>query len=226
MERERIESVRRLSILDSPPDGAYDNAAELVATACQVPIAVVSIVDEDRIWFKARYGLEASEVPREPGLCASACLGEDLYEVVDARLDPRALDNSLVRGELGLQFYAAAPLKTSEGYGLGAVAVADYEPRELSDAQRSMLRLVATSITADLRHRISTLQSLREMGVIEEIERRAAQFEEEVCVCAWTQRVLHEDQWIGFSDFLLERFGVNVTHTISPEGESIFLEDS
>lgn len=106
-EQARLAAVRRYEILDTPPDGAFDRVAALAARMLRVPIATITLVDEDRIWFKACHGLDgAREIPREPGLCASAVLSDDAHVVTDARTDPRTLDNSLVRGSLGLQFYA------------------------------------------------------------------------------------------------------------------------
>lgn len=137
----RLAAVRRYEILDSLRDGEFDDVAAMAAAACGTPIATVSIVDEDRVWFAAVHGLKGvTQIGAEPGLCVSAILSDDLYLVGDAEVDPRTVDHPLVRGELGLRFYAAAPIVTGDGYRLGTVNVIDREPRKLSLARRRCSR--------------------------------------------------------------------------------------
>jgi len=109
-EAERLAAVRRYDVLDTPPDGAFDRVTRLAACHFKVPISIVSIVDHDRIWFKSHHGVEASEIPRSPGLCASAILDNKPWVVTDAKVDPRTLVNPLVAGDFGLRFYAGVPL--------------------------------------------------------------------------------------------------------------------
>ena len=113
---ERLAAVRRYDILDTPPDGAFDRVTRLAARHFKVPIAIVSIVDHDRIWFKSHHGVDASEIPRSPGLCASAILDNKPWVVTDAKVDVRALANPLVAGDFGLRFYAGVPLHTHDGF--------------------------------------------------------------------------------------------------------------
>lgn len=146
-ERERLAAVHRYGILDTPPDETFDRIAAMAARLLQVPIASITLVDEDRIWFKASHGLDGvTEVPREPGLCSSAILADDTYVISDAVTDPRAADNPLVRGELGLRFYAAAPLVTADGHRLGTVNVVDRQPRQLADDDLETLRDLAAVV--------------------------------------------------------------------------------
>jgi GAF domain-containing protein len=112
-ERERLDALQRYRILDTPSDGAFDHLTAVAADFFQVPIAIVSLVDHDRIWFKSHHGLDACEIGREPGLCASAILSPDVYYVRDAIVDARTLANPLVAGDLGLRFYAAAYERTT-----------------------------------------------------------------------------------------------------------------
>jgi GAF domain-containing protein len=133
-EEARLAAVRRFEVLDTPPDGTFDRITALAARAFDVPIAIVSVVDTDRIWFKSRYGLaDVSEIERAPGLCASAILGDEPWIVTDAPSDPRALANPLVAGEFGLRFYAGVPLTTRDGYNLGTLCVLDTKPREVTE---------------------------------------------------------------------------------------------
>lgn len=138
-EKARLEVLTKYGILDTPPDGSFDRITKLAATLLKVPVSIVSLVDSDRIWFKSKYGLDISEIPRDPGLCASAIVESDFYLVEDARKDPRTLANPLVAGEFGLQFYSAVPLKTSEGFNLGTLCVIDREPRTITTEEKEIL---------------------------------------------------------------------------------------
>ena len=99
IERERMAAVWRYDILDTPPDGAFDRITALAARRFGAPIAIISVVDEDRIWFKSHHGLQVNEIARDPGLCASAILSDAPYVLNDASIDPRSLANPLVAGE-------------------------------------------------------------------------------------------------------------------------------
>jgi GAF domain-containing protein len=136
----RIENLHKYEILDTPADGCYDEMTSLATKIFDVPIAIISLVDTDRIWFKSSYGLDVEEIPRSPGLCSSAILSDDIYIVENARVDPRTMANPLVAGIMGLQFYAAAPLKSSEGFNLGTFCIIDKNPRSMTVIESSMLR--------------------------------------------------------------------------------------
>ncbi|MDP1777290.1 MAG: SUMF1/EgtB/PvdO family nonheme iron enzyme, partial [Brevundimonas sp.] len=137
----RLDAVRRYDILDTPPDGSFDRLAAIAARRFKTPIAIISIVDNDRIWFKSHHGLNVSEIDRAPGLCASAILSAETYVLTDAKLDPRSLANPLVAGEFGLRFYAAAPLITHDGFNLGTLCVIDFEPREPDEEPAHTVRV-------------------------------------------------------------------------------------
>lgn len=131
----RLAAVARYEILDTPQDGAYDRVAALAARWMNTPFATVSIVDEDRVWFKATHGLDGvTEIGPEPGLCASAVYQDGPYVINDALADPRTAGNPLVHGEMGVRFYAAAPITTWDGHHLGTVNVLDTEPRQITEA--------------------------------------------------------------------------------------------
>jgi GAF domain-containing protein len=136
----RIENLHKYEILDTPADGCYDEMTSLATKIFDVPIAIISLVDTDRIWFKSSYGLDVEEIPRSPGLCSSAILSDYIYIVENARVDPRTMANPLVAGIMGLQFYAAAPLKSLEGFNLGTFCIIDKNPRSMTVIESSMLR--------------------------------------------------------------------------------------
>ena len=154
-ESERMAAVRRYDVLDSPPDGSFDRITAIAARRFGVPIAIISIVDEDRIWFKSHHGLPVEQIDREPGLCASAILGDTPYLIEDAKSDPRALANPLVAGDFGLRFYAAVPLTTSDGHNLGTLCVIDREPRPIDPGQIEDLKDLASVVMDQLELRLS-----------------------------------------------------------------------
>ena len=154
-ERQRLEAVRRYDVLDTPPDGAFERITRLASRLLRTPIAIVSIVDHDRIWFKSRYGLDVDEIGRDPGLCASAILQDEPWVIEDARRDPRSLSNPLVAGEFGLQFYAGAPLRTHDGHNLGTMCVIDREPRQFGARDRQTLEDLAAIVMDELELRLA-----------------------------------------------------------------------
>ena len=159
-EAERLNALKRYDILDSPPDGSFDHLTRLAATLFNVPIAIVSLVDEDRIWFKSHFGIDAKQIDRVPGLCASAVLTNDIYIVENAIEDPRTLANPLVAGTMGLRFYAAAPLITRDGYNLGTFCLIDRKQRYLTEAQREILQRLADIVMDEIEIRLSARQIL------------------------------------------------------------------
>lgn len=166
-------AVRRYDVLDSPPDGAFDRITALAARRLGVPIAIVSIVDEDRIWFKSHHGLPVQQIDREPGLCASAILGNTPYLIEDARKDPRSLANPLVAGDFGLRFYAAVPLTTGDGHNLGTLCVIDKEPRRIEEAQVEDLQDLASVVMDQLELRLAAQQAVGKANLLaREIDHR------------------------------------------------------
>ena len=161
-EEARLAALRRYAVLDTPPDGAFDRITRLASTMLGMPIAIVSLVDTDRIWFKSTQGLDGVEqIDRVPGLCASAILSDEPWIIEDARSDPRALTNPLVAGEFGLRFYAASPLHTSDGFNLGTLCVIDREPRTLAPHEVQVLEDLAALVVDELELRLAARQQAR-----------------------------------------------------------------
>jgi len=155
-EAERMDAVRRYDVLDTPPDGTFDRITALAARTLKVPIAIVSVVDSDRIWFKSRHGIEVAEIGRDAGLCASAILSDDAWVIKNARIDPRTLTNPLVASEFGLQFYAGVPLRTRDGFNLGTLCVLDFEPREITADDQQTLTDLAALVMSELELRLES----------------------------------------------------------------------
>ncbi|MDQ3493310.1 MAG: ATP-binding protein [Chloroflexota bacterium] len=155
-EAQRLAAVQRYEILDTPADGTFDRITALAARLFDVPIAIVSVVDHDRIWFKSHHGLEVEQIGRDAGLCASAILHDGPWVINDAPRDPRALANPLVAGEFGLEFYAGVPLKTSEGHNLGTLCILDFQARELTPSQTASLEDLAAMVMNELELRLAS----------------------------------------------------------------------
>lgn len=167
-EEARMRAVHRYRILDTLPDGTFDRVVAIAARVFAVPVAIVSIVDHDRIWFKAHHGTDLEETGRDPGLCASAILQDKPWVVENAAIDPRALANPLVAGEANMKFYAGVPLRTPDGYNLGTLCVLDQEPRDFSDDDAETLENLAAIVMNDLELRLHTMQMLAAPETVEQ----------------------------------------------------------
>src|SRR5277367_665508 len=171
-EAERLEALRSLEILDTPPDESFDELTALASYICQVPIAIISLVDEKRQWFKSQIGVSLCATPREISFCAQAILQSDLFIVADAMSDERFVDNPLVTSAPGIRFYAGAPLVTPEGHALGALCVIDRQPRVLSAEQRSALHTLSHLVVTQLRLRRDVLERQRVEAELRQVTAR------------------------------------------------------
>jgi len=139
-EAARLEALKRYGILDTPSDDILDGLTQIAADLCEAPIALVSLIDPDRQWFKSRVGVEHQETSRDIAFCSHAIQNPDaLMEVEDASKDSRFHDNPLVTGDPNIRFYAGNPLVTPDGFALGTLCVIDDKPRKLSESQRNGL---------------------------------------------------------------------------------------
>ena len=172
----RLAALQSYGVLDTPAEKDFDDLVDLAAHLCGTPIALVSLVDKDRQWFKAAYGLSATETPRDISFCGHTILKSEMLVVPDATRDERFADNPLVMGELGVRFYAGAPLMSPEGQALGALCVMDRQPRELTKVQKHALSVLSHHVMAqlELRRHARELSRINEKlrNVLEE-ERRA-----------------------------------------------------
>lgn len=154
-EQDRLAELRKYDILDTEPEGAFDGMVQVARYICQTPIAAISLVDEQRQWFKAIVGLDVTQTSRDVAFCAHAILQDEPLVVPDAMLDERFADNPLVAGAPDIRFYAGVPLVTSGGHRLGTICVIDRVPRTLEKEQLDAVKTLADSVMAHLELRLS-----------------------------------------------------------------------
>lgn len=147
---ERLRVLRELLILDTPPEERFDRIVGFAAEEFDMPIALLSLVDEQRQWFKARVGLDACETSREISFCGHAILQSELFEVLDAALDPRFADNPLVTGAPFIRFYIGAPLALPGGATIGTLCLIDTKPRHFDMLDRAILGTLRDLVVAEL----------------------------------------------------------------------------
>jgi GAF domain-containing protein len=152
-EEGRIAALEKYAILDTDPEQPFDDLTLLASFVCKTPIALISLVDEDRQWFKSHVGMDASETSRDIAFCSTAIMQSDVLVVPDALLDERFRDNPLVASDPHIRFYAGAPLINEDGYALGTLCVVDRRPRELAPEQREALKALSRLVLAQLEFR-------------------------------------------------------------------------
>jgi GAF domain-containing protein len=176
-EAHRLNILWEYEVLDTVPEEVFDELADLAAQICEAPIALISLVDEDRQWFKAKVGTTLQETSRDISFCAHAILNADVLIVPDATKDPRFKRNPLVTTRPKIRFYAGAPLITPDGHALGTLCVMDKKPRQLRRSQKEALRVLARHVMTqlELRRHAKELHESRKSQARLERELRAAQ---------------------------------------------------
>jgi len=153
----RIAALQKYAILDTDPKQSFDDLTLLASFVCKTPIVLISLVDEDRQWFKSRVGMDAKETSRDIAFCSTAILQSDVFVVSDALKDDRFRDNPLVVSDPHIRFYAGAPLINEDGYALGTLCVVDRAPRELAPDQKEALKALSRLVLAQLEFRRNLL---------------------------------------------------------------------
>ena len=158
-ESQRLASLAALGVLYTPAEERYDRITRLASRVLDVPMALVSLVDERVQWFKSAQGLEATETPREVSFCGHAILGDETFVVEDAMSDARFADNPLVTGAPDIRFYAGHPVRTADGMAVGTLCILGTEPRAFAETERATLRDLAALVEAELqREQLNELQ--------------------------------------------------------------------
>ncbi len=152
-DKRRLQVLWQYEVLDTVPEQVFDDLTELAARICEAPIALITLVDEDRQWFKSKVGVTVKETSRDISFCAHAINQNDLFIVPDATQDARFAQNPLVTSDPKIRFYAGAPLITPDGYALGTLCVIDKVPRDLRPEQKQALRVLARHVMTQLEMR-------------------------------------------------------------------------
>jgi len=178
-ETQRLKVLWQYDVLDTVPEEVFDDLTDLAAHICEAPVALISLVDEHRQWFKSRVGISARETSRDISFCAHAILQSGLFIVSDATKDPRFRDNPMVTGQQKVRFYAGVPLKTPDGYALGTLCVLDKKARQLRPEQKRALMVLARHVETqlELRRHAKELAEARKHGDRQRAELALAQVE-------------------------------------------------
>ena len=152
-ERRRMDALRRAAIIDTPPEPAFDALTSLATHLFEVPMSLVTFIDEERQWFKSRVGLELTQTARTIAFCENTIATDQVFVVEDARASARFVDNVLVTGPPYIRFYAGAPVRDRDGIAIGAFAILGCRPRELQPTEARLLEKLAASISDELRRR-------------------------------------------------------------------------
>jgi PAS domain S-box-containing protein len=166
-EQERLSALRRARLLDTLPEQTFDDFTQLAARIAGTPIALVSLIDEDRQWFKSKVGLDVASTSREVAFCSHAILGKDVFVVSDATADDRFVDNPLVTGSPDIRFYAGAPLVDDSGHALGTLCVIDRVARKLSEEVEADLARLARLVSSHIDMRRLALEALEQQAAAE-----------------------------------------------------------
>lgn len=166
-EIERLIELKKYQIIDTISEKSFDDIAKLASVICGTPVALITLLDENRQWFKSNVGLDTQETPRDISFCGHAILSTDIFEINDTLKDERFFDNPLVKGQPNIRFYAGMPLVTESGYALGSLCVIDQTPRKLSAEQHYSLEILGRQVVALIEHRMSLLKIEETISLLE-----------------------------------------------------------
>lgn len=222
-ERQRVARLRGLEILDSQPESGFDEIVSIAADICQAPIALISLLDEHRQWFKARVGFERPFTARSSAFCSETILSEQMLIVEDARKDSRFATNEFVTADPSIVFYAGAPLITNDGFALGSLCIMDYKPRTLSGAQQAAMRALARQAVLQMELRQQLLKVKTTIDVLGETERRFRLIADASPILMWISdqagnRTFFNAAWCDFTGLSQEdSLGESWKDTLHPD---------
>ncbi|NJW53047.1 ATP-binding protein [Salinimicrobium oceani] len=165
-EIKRLKTLLSYGILDSEPEEEFQELAQLIAAICEVPVAIISMLDDQRQWYKAKVGMDATELPKNETICQYTLLQNEILEITDALKDERVRENPHVKAENGIRYYAGISLQAPNGHNIGTVCVADIKPRELSASQKSSLKLLSRQVMTLLEARKKNRELTKELQYI------------------------------------------------------------
>ena len=210
-EQDRLDALAEYRILDTHPEQVYDDITHLASHICGVPMALISLVDENRQWLKSTVGVDISETSRDISFCGHCIMEEKPMVVPDTHQDNRFKDNPLVTGDPNLRFYAGVPLLTPDGHALGTLCVLDRTPKQLTKAQYQALETLARQVMAvmELRrvssHLAKALENIRALHGL-------------LPICSYCKKVRDDEgYWEQVDQYIREHSDLEFTHGICPE---------
>jgi len=210
-EVQRLAALREYHILDTAAEQAYDDLTALAAYLCHAPIAMISLVDGSRQWFKSKLGLNELETPRDVAFCAHAILQTEPLIVRDALKDLRFSDSALVTREPHIRFYAGFPLSSREGFALGTLCAIDRRPRQLSDRQKTAMQALSRQVMALLELRRVSARMAEALANVKTLYGLLP-------ICAWCKRIRNDQgYWSQVEAYLREHTEADFTHGICPD---------
>ena len=175
-EKARLKALFCYNVLDTPAEKVFDDLTELATALCKTPVATITLIDEDREWYKSKVGIDDEQAPRNISFCAHTILQDDLLIIPDTFKDERFSDNPFVLEDPPLRFYAGAPLITPAGHAIGTLCVIDHVPRKLNSIQKNALKILANCVITQLESRRMTEEILEHgkalLGSHEDLEQR------------------------------------------------------
>jgi GAF domain-containing protein len=200
-EEQRLKALEQYEILDTIAGKNYDDFTFLASQICQTPIALISLVDSERQWFKSKVGLDPDETSRELAFCAHAILKDEVMIVPNAEEDKRFADNDLVMYEPKIRFYAGAPLKNPDGFNLGTLCVIDQIPRELSSDQIASLKALSRQIVA----RMELTKAYKAIKTLEGL----------LPICSYCKKIRDDNNyWHQIEQYISEHLDVKFSHSV------------
>ena len=210
-EAERLAALREYRILDTAAEKTYDDITALAAYLCNVPIAMISLVDESRQWFKSKLGLNECETPRDVAFCAHAILQTEPLIVRDALKDMRFSDSALVTRSPHIRFYAGFPLASPEGCAVGSLCAIDRRPRQLTAEQKGAMQALARQVMALLELRRVSAQMAEALEKVKTLQGLLP-------ICAWCKRIRDDKgYWNQVEAYIHTHTGTDFTHGICPD---------
>jgi len=210
-EADRLAALREYKILDTAAEKAYDDITALAAYICEVPIAVISLVDESRQWFKSKVGLNVQETPRDVAFCAHAILESEPMIIRDALKDARFADSALVTRAPHIRFYAGFPVASPEGFALGMLCAIDRKPRSLNARQKQAMEALSRQVMALLELRRISARMAEALDRVKTLHGLLP-------ICAWCKRIRDDHgYWKQVETYIHSHTEADFTHGICPE---------
>jgi GAF domain-containing protein len=219
-EKERLAALREYQILDTEPEQEYDDITVLAAQICHVPVAMISLVDESRQWFKSKLGVRQCQTPRDVAFCAHAILQSEPLIIRDALKDYRFADNALVKRSPHIRFYAGFPLLSPQGHSLGTLCAIDRRPRHLSAPQDRAMRALSRAVIARMELRRISAQLASELEKVKTLHGLLP-------ICSWCKRIRDDHgYWSQVETYISAHTDADFTHGICPECKDKLIEQS